>query len=137
MTQKCLWKLHNHILALFPAFSIALCMYTKPRKRSGASKQSIQSKSTSKHQDGTTTQYILLSLTKQQQKNHPWFIVNIVSKVWTTKKNSKHPHLPVEEQAKQSNPTVLLSMQKNSNSAAQLDGNGLYYFKNSVGYNYM
>ena len=134
MTQKILWKLHNHTLALFPAFSGALCMYTKPRKRSGASKQSIQSKSTSKHQDGTT-QYILLSLTKQQQKNHPWFIVNIVSKVWTTKKNSKHPHLPVEEQ--QSNPTVLLSMQKNSNSAAQLDGNGLYYFKNSVGYNYM
>ena len=39
--------------------------------------------------------------------------------------------------SKQSNPTVLLSMQKNSNSAAQLDGNGLYYFKNSVGYNYM
>ena len=72
---------------------------------------------------------------KTTAKNHPWFIVNIVSKVWTTKKNSKHPHLPVEEQ--QSNPTVLLSMQKNSNSAAQLDGNGLYYFKNSVGYNYM
>ena len=49
MTQKILWKLHNHTLALFPAFSGALCMYTKPRKRSGASKQSIQSKSTSKH----------------------------------------------------------------------------------------
>ena len=57
-----------------------------------------------------STRTVLLSLTKQQQKNHPWFIVNIVSKVWTTKKNSKHPHLPVEEQ--QSNPTVLLSMQK-------------------------
>ena len=47
---------------------------------------------------------------REQAQKSWWFIVNIVSKVWTTKKNSKHPHLPVEEQ--QSNPTVLLSMQK-------------------------
>ena len=134
MTQKILWKLHNHTLALFPAFSGALCMYTKPRKRSGASKQSIQSKSTSKHQDGTT-QHILLSLTKQQQKTIRGLLSTLFQKYGPPRK-IQNTHIFLLK-SKQSNPTVLLSMQKNSNSAAQLDGNGLYYFKNSVGYNYM
>ena len=114
------------MIALFPSFlEHRICVQSLEKE------VELQNKA-SRAKARPSTRTVLLSLTKQQQKNHPWFIVNIVSKVWTTKKNSKHPHLPVEEQ--QSNPTVLLSMQKkNSNSAAQLDG--LYYFKNSEGYN--